>query len=66
MAEALAKYRINPGNVGSKRHDDNFETIIASRSSTDEAGADRRQLGLARPALLTELMDAQRARRASP
>src|SRR3954469_535643 len=23
-ARALAKYRINPGNVGGKRHDDNF------------------------------------------
>src|SRR5437660_1713878 len=27
-AAALAKYRINPGNVGSKRRDDNFRTII--------------------------------------
>ena len=27
-AEALAKYRINPGNVGSKRRDENFRTII--------------------------------------
>src|SRR3990170_3862286 len=28
MAGALAKYRINPGNVGTKRHDENFATII--------------------------------------
>src|SRR5438046_2570405 len=28
MAEALAKYRINPGNVGAKRRDENFRTII--------------------------------------
>ena len=28
MARALAKYRINPGNVGTKRRDENF-TIIA-------------------------------------
>ena len=28
MAGALAKYRINPGNVGAKRHDENFATII--------------------------------------
>src|SRR3954452_8467364 len=28
MAAALAKYRINPGNVGSKRHDVNFQTIV--------------------------------------
>jgi (E)-4-hydroxy-3-methylbut-2-enyl-diphosphate synthase len=27
-AEALAKYRINPGNVGAKRRDENFATII--------------------------------------
>ena len=27
-ANALAKYRINPGNVGSKRRDENFRTIV--------------------------------------
>jgi (E)-4-hydroxy-3-methylbut-2-enyl-diphosphate synthase len=27
-AHALAKYRINPGNVGSKRRDENFRTIV--------------------------------------
>jgi len=27
-AQALAKYRINPGNVGSKRRDENFRTIV--------------------------------------
>ena len=27
-ASALAKYRINPGNVGSKRRDENFQAII--------------------------------------
>jgi (E)-4-hydroxy-3-methylbut-2-enyl-diphosphate synthase len=27
-AQALAKYRINPGNVGAKRRDDNFRTIV--------------------------------------
>jgi (E)-4-hydroxy-3-methylbut-2-enyl-diphosphate synthase len=27
-AKGLAKYRINPGNVGAKRHDENFATII--------------------------------------
>jgi (E)-4-hydroxy-3-methylbut-2-enyl-diphosphate synthase len=27
-ARALAKYRINPGNVGAKRRDDNFRTIV--------------------------------------
>ena len=28
VARALAKYRINPGNVGTKRRDENFRTII--------------------------------------
>jgi (E)-4-hydroxy-3-methylbut-2-enyl-diphosphate synthase len=28
-AKALAKYRINPGNVGNKRRDENFQAIIA-------------------------------------
>src|SRR3712207_6073437 len=28
MAASLAKYRINPGNVGTKRRDENFVTII--------------------------------------
>jgi (E)-4-hydroxy-3-methylbut-2-enyl-diphosphate synthase len=28
MARALDKYRINPGNVGAKRHDQNFQTIV--------------------------------------
>src|SRR5690606_41377397 len=27
-ARALAKYRINPGNVGAKRRDENFRTIV--------------------------------------
>ena len=27
-ARALAKYRINPGNVGGKRHDEHFRTIV--------------------------------------
>jgi (E)-4-hydroxy-3-methylbut-2-enyl-diphosphate synthase len=33
-AHALAKYRINPGNVGAKRRDENFRTIIEMRSVT--------------------------------
>src|SRR5262245_66336700 len=28
LAAALAKYRINPGNVGAKRHDEHFATIV--------------------------------------
>ena len=30
-ARALAKYRINPGNVGTKRRDENFRTIVPLR-----------------------------------
>ena len=33
-ARALAKYRINPGNVGGKHHDDNFRAIVQVRSTT--------------------------------
>src|SRR4029078_7041766 len=28
MARSLAKYRIKPGTVGAKRHDENFQTIV--------------------------------------
>ena len=49
MARGLAKYRINPGNVGAKRHDENFQTIVRVAIEQRQAGADRRQLGLARP-----------------
>ncbi len=34
-AAALAKYRINPGNVGTKRRDENFQTIV--RIANDHA-----------------------------
>ena len=33
MAAALAKYRINPGNVGTKRRDEQFVQIIAEPSA---------------------------------
>ena len=46
---ALAKYRINPGNVGAKRHDEHFPTIVRVAIEQRQAGPDRRQLGLARP-----------------
>ena len=48
-AAALAKYRINPGNVGAKRHDEHFATIIRIADRQRQAGPDRGQLGLARP-----------------
>ena len=51
-ARALAKYRINPGNVNiGKKHDDNFRTMIEAAIEYDQPGAHRRELGLARFAL---------------
>ena len=35
-AAALAKYRINPGNVGGKYHDDNFTTIVRAAIEHDK------------------------------
>ncbi len=51
-ARALAKYRINPGNVSiGRKNDDNFRTMIECAIENDKAGAHRRELGLAGPAL---------------
>src|SRR5437667_11456584 len=36
MAKSLAKYRINPGNVGGKRRDENFRTIIQIALDNDK------------------------------
>ena len=36
MAAALDKYRINPGNVGSKHHDVNFQTIVRAAIANDK------------------------------
>ena len=48
-AEALDKYRINPGNVGFKnKRDTQFADIIEIAQQERQAGPDRRQLGLAR------------------
>ena len=47
-AEALDKYRINPGNVGTgKRRDEQFATICRRRARPRQAGAHRRQRRLA-------------------
>jgi (E)-4-hydroxy-3-methylbut-2-enyl-diphosphate synthase len=64
-ARALAKYRINPGNVGAARRDEHFRAIIEVaiaeakpiRIGVNWGSLDRR--------LLTELMDAN-AQRAAP
>ena len=48
-AEALDKYRINPGNVGFKeKKDRQFGAIVETAIKSQQAGAHRRQLGLAR------------------
>jgi (E)-4-hydroxy-3-methylbut-2-enyl-diphosphate synthase len=65
MATALAKYRINPGNVGSKHHDVNFQTIV--RAAIDNAKPVRIGVnwGSLDQQLLTDLMNAN-ARLAAP
>ena len=58
MAAALAKYRINPGNVGAKRHDENFVTIIRVALENDKPVRIGVNWGSLDQALLTTLMDA--------
>jgi (E)-4-hydroxy-3-methylbut-2-enyl-diphosphate synthase len=61
MARGLAKYRINPGNVGAKRHDENFVTIV--RVAIENAKPVRIGVnwGSLDQALLTDLMNANAA-----
>lgn len=65
MARALAKYRINPGNVGAKHHDANFQAIIRVAIENDKPVRIGVNWGSLDQALLTELMDAN-ARAAAP
>jgi (E)-4-hydroxy-3-methylbut-2-enyl-diphosphate synthase len=58
MARALAKYRINPGNVGTKRHDEHFATIVRVARDNDKPVRIGVNWGSLDQALLTELMDA--------
>ena len=64
-ARALAKYRINPGNVGGKRRDENFRTIV--QIAIDNAKPVRIGVnwGSLDQDLLTQMMDAN-ARAADP
>jgi (E)-4-hydroxy-3-methylbut-2-enyl-diphosphate synthase len=57
MAQALAKYRINPGNVGTKRHDENFLTIVGVARDNDRPVRIGVNWGSLDQALLTQLMD---------
>ena len=61
MAGALAKYRINPGNVGTKRRDENFVTIIRVALEHDRPVRIGVNWGSLDQALLTTLMDANAA-----
>jgi (E)-4-hydroxy-3-methylbut-2-enyl-diphosphate synthase len=58
MARALAKYRINPGNVGSKRRDENFATIVRAAIEHDVPVRIGVNWGSLDQDLLTGLMDA--------
>ena len=64
-ALALAKYRINPGNVGAKRHDEHFATIVRVAVDNDKPVRIGVNWGSLDQALLTELMDVN-ARSAEP
>ena len=64
-ATALAKYRINPGNVGSKRRDENFRTIIEVAKANDKPVRIGVNWGSLDQDLLTSMMD-ENARLADP
>src|SRR5436305_12525882 len=57
-AKALAKYRINPGNVNiGKKHDDNFRTMIEAAIEHDRPVRIGVNWGSLDQALLTRMMD---------
>ena len=64
-AEGLAKYRINPGNVGAKRRDDNFRTIVQVAIDQGKPVRIGVNWGSLDQQLLTEMMDVN-ARAAEP
>jgi (E)-4-hydroxy-3-methylbut-2-enyl-diphosphate synthase len=57
-ARALSKYRINPGNVGGKHHDENFSTIVKVAVDHGKPVRIGVNWGSLDQQLLTELMDA--------
>jgi (E)-4-hydroxy-3-methylbut-2-enyl-diphosphate synthase len=57
-AAALAKYRINPGNVGTKRHDEQFRAIVEVAIANAKPVRIGVNWGSLDQQLLTELMDA--------
>ena len=64
-AKALDKYRINPGNVGGKRHDENFRTIVEIAVKNGKPVRIGVNWGSLDKNLLTDLMD-QNATMAEP
>jgi (E)-4-hydroxy-3-methylbut-2-enyl-diphosphate synthase len=64
-ARTLAKYRINPGNVGGKRADENFRAIVDVALANGKPVRIGVNWGSLDRSLLTEMMDAN-ARRANP
>jgi (E)-4-hydroxy-3-methylbut-2-enyl-diphosphate synthase len=60
-AAALAKYRINPGNVGTKRHDEQFAQIIRVAIANGKPVRIGVNWGSLDQQLLTEMMDANAA-----
>ncbi len=64
-ARALAKYRINPGNVGGKRADEHFRAIIGVALANAKPVRIGVNWGSLDQILLTEMMDAN-ARQATP
>ncbi|HLH41067.1 MAG TPA: flavodoxin-dependent (E)-4-hydroxy-3-methylbut-2-enyl-diphosphate synthase [Bryobacteraceae bacterium] len=66
MARALAKYRINPGNVNiGKKHDDNFRVMIEAAIEYDRPVRIGVNWGSLDQALLTRMMD-ENSRRPEP
>jgi len=57
-AGLLAKYRINPGNVGAKRHEEHFQTIVRVAIDNDRPVRIGVNWGSLDQQLLTEMMDA--------
>jgi len=60
-AAALAKYRINPGNVGTKRHDEQFAQIVEVAVANGKPVRIGVNWGSLDQQLLTEMMDANAA-----
>ena len=56
-AAALAKYRINPGNVGTKRRDENFQTIVKIANEHEKPVRIGVNWGSLDQDLLTQLME---------